>query len=83
MRNALHGKKSTDLFAEAEALVATTGCDRPDRLARRHRAALVCWFCQNDAGRVKPLQAATIGGPGNDESSGDWPDLDDIDRLFA
>jgi hypothetical protein len=64
MRMALRGQSKLRLVNEGLIRSKQTQCPRPDRLCRRQREALICWFCEfwpSRAGPVVALDTLYIG----------------------
>jgi hypothetical protein len=40
------GKRKSWMLEQANGIVARTGYKSPDRLCKRQRDALICWFCE-------------------------------------
>jgi hypothetical protein len=40
------GKRKSWMLEQANGVVARTGYKSPDRLCKRHKDALICWFCE-------------------------------------
>jgi hypothetical protein len=59
MEIALRGQSKSRLVREGLSRSRETKCPRPDRLCRRQRVALICWFCEFWSSRAGPIAADT------------------------
>jgi hypothetical protein len=57
MRMALLRQSKIKLLNDCVIRSNETKCPQPDRLCRRHREALICWFCEFWPSRVHPIVA--------------------------
>jgi hypothetical protein len=53
MEKALHGQSKSKLVQFGLTWASQANCQPPDRLCRRRRQALICWFCQRLSMRVQ------------------------------
>jgi hypothetical protein len=67
MRDLQKGRTMNALLREALTIAKEKGAERPDRIARRYRLGILCWFCDNNPGVLNPPQVGV--GVGNDDKS--------------
>jgi hypothetical protein len=81
MHDLQKGKTMIPLLHEALAIARERGVEGPDRIARRYRLGMLCWFCDNASELLSNQQQ--VGPIVTADDPWDWsyeePDRDDAD----